>query len=60
MVVDSMVHCPWVSSQKLSTSIKVAAELWSVVSQDPGAVSNIVAGDDHSALPFTGQELPKP
>lgn len=59
VVVGSMVHCPWVSSQKLGTSIQVAAELWSLISRNPGESSIIVAGDDHLALPLTGQELPK-
>ncbi len=59
MVVGRMAHSPWVSSQNLSTSIQVAAELSSLISQNPGESSIIVAGDDHLALPLRGQELPK-
>jgi hypothetical protein len=53
----SVVRRLWVSDQKLSTGIEIAAELWSLISQKPGETGIVVGGDDHSPFPLTGQEI---
>jgi hypothetical protein len=47
----------WVSDQKLANGVEIAAELWSLIGQQPDATMMIVVDDDHAPCALTGQEL---
>lgn len=53
----NVVRRLWVSDQKLSAGIEIAADLWSLISQKPDETGVIIAADDHSPFPLTGQEI---
>jgi hypothetical protein len=47
----------WVTDQKLANGVEIAAELWSLIGQQPDTTMMIVVGDDHAPCALTGQEL---
>jgi hypothetical protein len=47
----------WVSEQKLANGVEIAADLWSLIGQQPTSTSMILLGDDHAPCALTGQEL---
>jgi hypothetical protein len=56
-VGGELVSHIWVTEQKLTNGIEIAAELWSLIGQRPGSTMMIVVGDDHAPCALTGQEL---
>ncbi len=52
-----LVSRMWVADQKLANGVEIAAELWSLIGQQPGSTTMIVVGDDHAPCALTGQEL---
>jgi len=52
-----LVSRMWVSDQKLANGIEIAAELWTLMGQQPGSTLMVVVGDDHAPCALTGQEL---
>jgi hypothetical protein len=47
----------WVTDQKLANGVEIAAELWTLLGQQPNSTAMIVVGNDHSPCALTGQEL---
>jgi hypothetical protein len=47
----------WVTEQKLMNGVEIAAELWSLLGQQPNSTAMIVVGDSHAPCALTGQEL---
>ncbi len=47
----------WVTEQKLATGVEIAAELWTLIGQQPAATALVVVGDDHAPCALTGQEI---
>jgi hypothetical protein len=47
----------WVTEQKLANGVEIAAELWTLMGQQPNSTTMIVVGDDHAPCALTGQEL---
>jgi hypothetical protein len=47
----------WVTDQKLANGVEIAAELWTLLGQQPSSTTMVVVGDDHAPYALTGQEL---
>ena len=52
-----LVSRMWVTDQKLANGVELAAELWTLIGQQPKSTAMIVVGDDHAPCALTGQEL---
>ena len=52
-----LVSRMWVTDQKLANGVELAAELWTLMGQQPKSTALIVVGDDHAPCALTGQEL---
>jgi hypothetical protein len=47
----------WVTEQKLANGVEIAAELWSLMGQQPDSTMMVVVGDDNAPCALTGLEL---
>ena len=47
----------WVTDQKLANGVEIAADLWTLMCQQPGSTTMVVVGEDHAPCALTGQEL---
>jgi hypothetical protein len=47
----------WVTEQKLANGVEIAAQLWTLMGQQPRSTMMVVVGEDHAPCALTGQEL---
>ena len=47
----------WVTEQRLANGVEIAAELWTLLGQQPASTSMVVVGEDHAPCALSGQEL---
>jgi len=52
-----LVSRMWVTDQKLANGVELAAELWTLLCQQPNSTTMVVVGEDHAPCALTGQEL---
>jgi len=52
-----LISCMWVTEQKLANGVEIAAELWTLIGQQPDSTMMVVVGDNHAPCSLTGQEL---